>query len=222
MEPVRLLPPAPQPVEQKVHPEAPRPPQFGAHAELVEPLRAAIPVLPSFEPETPVGHLHPEEQLMRDAMRESGGLLPYDSDSSLEDRALKIHAEHARAITLMVTTAIKGIPGIQVEGSLSRIMQKGREWTATGLAVTLPDNLERKWHLSFEGTQTYRGGAYSGPKLAGEGANYTLTAEDRATGLVISKSAWDEEKRSTVIGLDSQHWVRQLNEKAKEYEEDAE
>lgn len=187
-----------------VLPQAPKPFSLAAHADLDNPVPAARSMEPApFEPEhsSVFEDMDRGHKIFLAAMRDSGGLLPYDSDNSLEDRVMRVHAEHARAITLMVTAGIKDIPGAQVEGNLSKIVQKGREWTASGLSITLPDNPGLTWELSFEGTQGTVGGAYSGAHATAEGANYTPLRHAAGRGNWLHSGGWSLQGRLEPGGL---------------------
>lgn len=196
-------------------------PPLDAHAGLSDPSPAArIPQGDGGLDEPHAGALH----LRALAFRETAGALPLNADESLEERVLAVHVEHAKALALMVSIALKEIPGAKVEGSLSNLSNQGREWKTDGLSITLPDEPSRTWDLRLEGAMSRRGGSYQGPQDSREGSNYYLVAERREGldgGLDLTKGTWDETTRPTQLAMEATAWVTRLNQTAKEYEEEA-
>jgi len=153
------------------------------------------------------------------AIRETAGALPNNAEYSLNERVLEAHREHSKAIALMVSVSLKAIPEARVEGSLSKFDSRDREWTASGLSVTLADDPSRTWDIRLSGEASYRGGGYSGSHLAHEGAIYAISAEQRG-GIELDKGRqWDEGSSPTTIGLEAREYVLKLNKIAREYEE---
>ena len=170
-----------------------------------------------------------ETEIERDAhelraavVRDTGGALPNNADSSLNERVVVVHQEHAKSLALMVSVSLKAIPGARIEGSLSKLEMKERDrsWTASGLSITLADDPNRTWDISLAGNPSSLGGAYIGAQLAKEGANYSLTAEQRGGLELMKDDAWDAGTAPTTIGLQAREWIKNINAKAREYEED--
>jgi len=170
-----------------------------------------------FETEDRAAH-----ELRAAAVRETAGALPNNADSSLNERVMSAHREHAKSLALMVSVSLKAIPGARIEGSLSKLEMKERDrsWTASGLSITLADDPNRTWDISLAGNPSSLGGAYIGAQLAKEGANYSLTAEQRGGLELMKDDAWDAGTAPTTIGLQAREWIKNINAKAREYEED--